>query len=193
MADSTPLVVRDYLAELDAALADVPQGVRAEIVAGVREELVGLDASTAAARIDELGDPAFIAAEARAEVGVGPIPASTEAGWYPVVAAIVVAIGGALIPVIGWIVGIGMVWASRTWFRWEKWVATLVAPATGILLAGVIWAFWSPQASGGASVNPIVPVFHDAILSTILFVGVINVAVGIWLLWRAKRTTRPQP
>lgn len=191
MADPTPQVVRGYLAELDAALAEVPGGVRAEIVAGVREELAGLDAVTAAVRIQELGDPAFIAAEARA--GVEPVPVSTEAGWYPVVTAIVMAIGGAVIPVLGWIVGVGMVWASRTWFRWEKWVATLAAPAAGILLAGLIWAFWAPQAPREGAANPLVPVFHDMILSAILFVGLINLAVGVWLLWRAKRAPRPQP
>jgi hypothetical protein len=48
--------VRGYLAELDSALADVPAAVRSEMVAGVREELSGLDAETAARRIQELGD-----------------------------------------------------------------------------------------------------------------------------------------
>lgn len=191
MADSTPDVVRGYLAELDSALADVPAAVRSEMVAGVREELSGLDAETAARRIQELGDPAFIAAEARAESGPASPPERLEAGWFPVVAAIVVAVGGAVIPVAGWIVGIGMVWASRTWFRWEKWVATLAAPVTGVLLSGLAWLLWLPQAEAESSVNPLIPTPHGLILSAFLFSGLVNIAAGVWLLWRAKRIPRP--
>ncbi|MGV8882794.1 MAG: HAAS signaling domain-containing protein [Rhodoglobus sp.] len=199
--------MRGYLAELDSALIDVPAAVRTEMVAGVREELSGLDAATAAARNRcrpqplppataaarnrELGDPAFIAAEARAEVGAATPTAQLEAGWFPVVAAIVVAIGGAVIPVAGWIVGIGMVWASRTWFRWEKWVATLAAPVTGLLLSGLAWLLWLPQSGAESTVNPLVPTPHSLILSAILFSGLVNIAAGVWLLWRAKRTPRP--
>ena len=62
-----PQVIRSYLADLDAALAGVPADVRRDIVAGVAEELSGLDAATAASRIESFGDPAFIAAEASAE------------------------------------------------------------------------------------------------------------------------------
>lgn len=191
MADSTPEVVRGYLAELESALADVPPAVRSEMVAGVREELSALDAETAVRRIQELGDPTFIAAEARAESAPVSPPERLEAGWFPVVAAIVVAVGGAVIPVAGWIVGIGMVWASRTWFRWEKWVATLAAPVTGLLLSVLARLVWSPQPSGVNNPNPLVPVTHDIILTTILLAGFVNIAAGVWLLWRAKRTPRP--
>jgi uncharacterized membrane protein len=63
--ESTPQVVHDYLAELDRALSGVPAEVRQGIVSGVAEELEGLDAAAAESRIKTLGDPAFIAAEAR--------------------------------------------------------------------------------------------------------------------------------
>ena len=60
-------VVRDYLAELDLELAGVPDDVREGIVTGIAEELEGLDAAAATYRIGTLGDPPFIAAEARAD------------------------------------------------------------------------------------------------------------------------------
>ncbi|GAB3036546.1 hypothetical protein GCM10027052_13640 [Parafrigoribacterium mesophilum] len=69
-SSTSPQVVRAYLAQLDAALAAVSDDVRRDIVAGVAEELRGLSAPDAAARIEALGDPAFIAAEARAEAAV---------------------------------------------------------------------------------------------------------------------------
>ena len=81
MIDQTaPQVVRNYLAQLESALGGLPTDVRDGIVAGVAEELSGLDAATAAERIETLGDPAFIAAEARAEspapVITAPAPAA---------------------------------------------------------------------------------------------------------------------
>ena len=118
---TTPQVVRSYLAELENALVGVSAEVRAEIVAGVREELNGLDATSAAARIEILGDPEFIAAEARAESGAvtsstgststrGDSAASVaratepaEPRWFSVLASLLVAFGGIVIPVIGWI------------------------------------------------------------------------------------------
>ncbi|MET4705560.1 hypothetical protein [Frigoribacterium sp. UYMn621] len=61
-----PQAISDYLAELDRELSGVTDDVRQGIVAGVAEELQGLDAEAAASRIESLGDPVFIAAEARA-------------------------------------------------------------------------------------------------------------------------------
>ncbi len=65
-----PQIVKDYLDRLRVALVGLPDEVGHEILAGIAEELAGLDATEAAARIDALGDPTFIAAEARREVGV---------------------------------------------------------------------------------------------------------------------------
>jgi len=53
MIDQTaPQVVRNYLAQLESALGGLPTDVRDGIVAGVAEELSGLDAATAAERIE---------------------------------------------------------------------------------------------------------------------------------------------
>jgi uncharacterized membrane protein len=70
MTDSTPAITTAYLAELDTELDHLPADLRRDIVAGIREELLGLDASAAAGRIQGLGDPSFIAAEARAAAPV---------------------------------------------------------------------------------------------------------------------------
>ena len=133
MASSpTPQVVRTYLDQLEATLSGVREDVRRDIVAGVAEELRGLSAPDAAARIEALGDPAFIAAEARAEAAAPGaaeprrrepqpvLPASGDARWYVVLAALLVAFGGVVIPVIGWIVGIALVLAVEDLARLRR-------------------------------------------------------------------------
>ncbi|WP_167041408.1 hypothetical protein [Salinibacterium sp. ZJ454] len=211
MADThpTPQVVRSYVAQLEAALVGVPESVARDIRAGVAEELTGLDAAAAAARIEELGDPAFIAAEARAEAGVAdsPVPgtatataptaaadsaAGSDSRGYALVAALLVALGGVVVPVVGWIVGIAMVWMSRTWTLGEKSVATLTGPLSVVVAAGVAAtvSLTRDQVGFTDSVepgDPIMPTLFDAWLSSALLLVAVNVVVGIWLLWRAQR------
>lgn len=194
VTERKPQVVRSYLAELDAALGGVPVELARDIRNGVEEELAGLDAATAAARIERLGDPVFIAAEARAGAGVGAgsavqVTTGTEASraatpisdsrGFAVVAALLVALGGVVIPVLGWVVGIAMVWMSSSWRRGEKWIATLVGPvavAVPLLLTAVLH-------DNVSMASALVPTWFTMIVLMIP----VNVVVGIWLLWRTRR------
>jgi uncharacterized membrane protein len=194
VTERTPQVVRSYLAELDAALGGVPVELARDIRNGVEEELAGLDAATAAARIERLGDPVFIAAEARAGAGVGAgsavqVTTGTDASraatpisdsrGFAVVAALLVALGGVVIPVLGWVVGIAMVWMSSSWRRGEKWIATLVGPvavAVPLLLTAVLH-------DNVSMASALVPTWWTMIVLMIP----VNVVVGIWLLWRTRR------
>lgn len=186
MSETTPQVVRSYLSQLDDALAGTTDEVRQEILAGVREQLIGVDAATAAARIEELGDPAFIAAEARAEAPAaseGPTPTSARR-WYTVVAGLLVAFGGIAVPVVGWVVGLVMVWLSPAWHRWEKWCATLATPA--VLAAGLVVSWLSSLGPAGTDgVNPVILGFAPWHVTFLLPVAV-NVIVGLWLIARAR-------
>jgi hypothetical protein len=178
-----PQVVRSYLAELESALAGVPADVARDILDGVAEELAGLDSAAAATRIEELGDPVFIAAEARAESRVGVVTtlrAATPTGdprWYIVVASLLVAIGGIVVPLIGWVLGIAMVWMSKTWARWEKWVATL-SPLLFLLFVLVGYL--------ARSLGSNLTWWHLTILS----VFIMPFVTGLWLLWRGLRRPR---
>ncbi|WP_349899403.1 HAAS signaling domain-containing protein [Parafrigoribacterium soli] len=207
--DAQPQVVRSYLAGLEAALSDVPSEVSREIVAGITEELDGLDPATAAARIEALGDPVFIAAEARGGVAApppAPAPAASrpqDPRWYTVLAALMVAFGGIVIPFLGWFVGMALVWLSKSWRTWEKWVATVTLPVAiiigalvSVLIDRAIRA--SEQTSGLAPgqtiVNPelpFIPSIFDTFRTDVLLGVVVNVVVGIWLLWRALRRRKP--
>lgn len=201
MSNTAPQVVRTYLKQLDAALDGVPDSVRSEILGGVREELTGLDASTAAERIESLGDPLFIAAEARAAAADGTPAAEGhdaavegEQGWFPVIAALLLALGGIVIPVIGWIAGLAMVWFSRSWRTGEKLVATLAAPAAALVIVVTVLVAQAvaPASAGAEGSNPLVPALHDMIWSGVLLLGLVNAIAGLWLLWRI-RGRRPAP
>ena len=182
---SIPRVVRDYLDELDRELAGVPDEVRQGIVAGIAEELEGRDAAAATSRITTLGDPAFIAAEARAGVApksTGPKstnvvlapPRASEQRWYVVVTTALLYFGGLVVPLVGRVVGIMMLWASPLWAsplwtRNEKLIAAIVPPAVGVVLFGILalagsgFAVWHALVLGGL-VGPILASFVIGII-----------------------------
>lgn len=200
-----PRVVRRYLSELTSALAGVPREIATEIEDGVAEELAGLNASDAATRILELGDPAFIAAEAQANVESDPMmeaptqnsqtysssatqPAepATETRWFIVVASLLVALGGVVIPVLGWVAGIVMVWMSKKWRTWEKLVGTLIPLGlVGLLVLGsvAISLFAQPAVS-----QPGMSSGFSGWHAVILFVFFSPFIAGMWLLWRGLRS-----
>ena len=191
---STPQVVRSYLGELDRTLAGVPDDVRQGIVAGVAEELEGLDAVAAASRIESLGDPAFIAAEARAEAqaearaGAAPKPSAakltpsraSEQRWYVVVTALLLEFGGLLVPLAGWVAGIMLLWSSPLWTRGEKLVAMIVPPAVGILL-------FSSLAIGGSGISW----WHAVVLGALAGPALASIVIGIILSRRGWFRARP--
>lgn len=193
-------VAQAYLAELRAALIGVSTDVRDGIVSGVQEEFDGLDSADAALRIKELGDPNFIAAEARAESAASPGANQNtvrRTAWFDVIAALLLMVGGVVIPFVGWLAGVTMVWISRTWTRGEKWIATLV-PFAPIAIVAVIHTisalFFTSDGGepGGDVINPLFPALFDIGWSSILLVVVMQVPVGIWLLVRARQS-RSQP
>ncbi|WP_394768730.1 HAAS signaling domain-containing protein [Lacisediminihabitans sp.] len=177
---NTPKVVRGYLADLDRELAGVSEEVRQGIVAGVREELEGLDAAAAASRIESLGDPAFIAAEARAGIGPGGSTASvtelappraSEQRWYVFVTGFLLEFGGIVVPLAGWVAGIMMLWASSLWTRSEKLVAIIVPPAVGVALFGIF------ALVGGARIL----FWHALVLGAIAGPVIASIVIGIVL------------
>lgn len=196
--------VREYLRRLDTALRDLPAGTRDEIRDGVAEELNTLDAGAAHDRIVQLGDPVHIAASARSALGtsrsamnatpVPEAPTATPAGarmpvtatfGFAVAAAVVSALGGIVLPFIGWIAGLVMVWCSPLWTRRAKLIAT-VTPPIAILVAAVTLATGSllsaPQT--GASPNPLVPAAFDGVMVSMTVGALAAVCVTAVLLFR---------
>lgn len=134
-----------YLAALRRELRDLPRGVRKEVVADIGTHLdealldaAPVTAEDAASIIRRLGTPAEVAAAARAELGrVGP-PRGPRA--FEIVTVILLLVGGVVVPVIGWLVGFVMLWASRAWSVRDKLIGTLVVPG-GLSLAAFALVF----------------------------------------------------
>ena len=184
-------VVRSYLAELETALAGVPQQTRRDLLDGIEEELAGLSPDDAAARIRELGDPEFVAAEARSQSSAQSPRAEVRAEpqWFAVTAALLVAFGGFVVPVLGTVAGIVMVWLSRAWKRRDKWVALLTPVAVVAILAvlaAVLSTTAGPQSSGEEFASPRIPPVLDVAWAGVPALYVAHVVLGIWLLVRAR-------
>lgn len=125
-------LVARYLAQLQSALRDLPPGRREELLDEVSEHIaaaraeLGPQPTKAQIRtmLERVGDPDAIAAEASpAQVNSVPRP-----GWREVVTLILLPIGGIIIPLLGWFIGVALLWTSEHWSVRSKLIGTLVVP-----------------------------------------------------------------
>lgn len=152
-------LVSDYLSRLEAATSDLPEGRRAELLHEIREHIetarsegVAADEATTRTMLDQLGDPEEIAAAARAELDEAPTGSGppgtveTKPGTGLELAAVLLLTIGSFIPIVGWAIGVVLLWASRRWTVIEKLVGTLVVPTgpAGLLFFGGIGFFLLP-------------------------------------------------
>lgn len=141
-------VIEQYLSPLDRAAAELPADSRQDLVDGIREHIADARAAGAAADeaavrtlLDRLGAPEEIVAAAR-EDDVRPVDAATRPATRPgtglELAAVLMLTAGSFLPVVGWLVGVGLLWTSRLWRAREKVLGTLVVPLGpgGALLLG---------------------------------------------------------
>jgi hypothetical protein len=131
VTSNTDRLVAQYLARLERDLADVPRTRRAETVeeiaahiAQARAELPTEDEAAIRNLLDELGDPAEIAAEAGERVAA---PQRGGRG-LEIAALVLLLVGGVVVPVVGWLVGVVLLWVSERWTTSDKLIGTLVVP-----------------------------------------------------------------
>jgi hypothetical protein len=51
-----------------------------------------------------------------------------RSGFLEVAALILLLVGGLVLPVIGWLIGVALLWASNVWKTRDKLIGTLVVP-----------------------------------------------------------------
>jgi hypothetical protein len=136
MNSTADKLVADYVKQLNAALRGLPRARRHELVeeisehvAAARADLETEDDTSIRTILDRLGDPEEIAAEATERFG----PRPSRAGWKEVGALVLLPIGGVILPVLGWVIGIVLLWISDAWSTRDKLVGTLLFPG-GLLL-----------------------------------------------------------
>jgi hypothetical protein len=200
MKSTADKLVEDYLARLDRELAGFPRARRRELVeeisGHIAEARADLDTENEAevrTLLDRLGDPADIAVEAGERSDRGG--ARRTSGW-DIVALILLFIGGVIIPVVGWLVGVVLLWASAAWSTREKLIGTLIVPG-GLALPGALATLtWSAEScSGGPGIettctggNPVGDVLW-AVMAVALVVA--SIASVLYLARQRARTMAP--
>ncbi len=129
-------VVRRYLGDLERALSGVSPGRRRELLADVRAhiELSRADEPDVPVEqvLERLGSPADVAEEATDRLG----PVRRRPVTLDYLAVGLLLIGGVVLPVVGWFLGLALLLSSPSWTRADKALGALVVP--GGLLAGLV-------------------------------------------------------
>jgi hypothetical protein len=154
MTDYSDAIVAEYLRRLDIAASPLPPDRRTELVVEIGEHIAYARASgqagdEAALRelLDRLGDPHDIVAEAREDPPTDPAGYPRPGAYGPPpdafgappqhfrkprigleITAVILMTIGSIIPLLGWLAGAVLLWASRRFTIGEKLLATLVVP-----------------------------------------------------------------
>jgi uncharacterized membrane protein len=148
MTTKVDALVDHYLKDLEAELRGLPANRRRELLDEVGEHITAaratMDTETEAAirtMLERLGDPADIAAEARERFGIQAEPTKPTIPWLEVLTlAIFVLVPllfwlgmSMLVPFLGWLVGLVLLWRSHRWTTRDKRIGTLLALGAGTL------------------------------------------------------------
>jgi len=195
-------LARDYLKRLKKAARRLPRARRKELIEEIKAHLsealpAGASEAEALNVLERLGEPAEIVAEA----GTGQAPA-TRAGLHEWLAIPLLLIGGFIV-IVGWLVGVVLLWTSRVWTLRDKLIGTLVVP--GGLTTLVLLTMFATPFSGSSSTESVTctPTKNGEICggNTISFSGpstlwawaaslallVLPIFTSAYLAWRANR------
>src|SRR6266571_3168857 len=117
MNASADRLVSKYMRELREELSDLPRQTRREVLEEIDEHIeearaeLGDGQTAIRGVLERLGKPAAIAEEARERFG----DRRGRAGWREIAALVLLPIGGVIVPVLGWVVGVVLLWASDAW------------------------------------------------------------------------------
>lgn len=188
MTATTPAaaLVEDYLARLRTATADISDGPRAELLDQIGAHLAetvppGTDAATARRALDELGRPEEIAAAARAENGPPISRDTTGSTAYDVLTVLALLLGGFVVPLVGWVAGVAMLWGGPRFTTREKVLGTLAWPMAALAVGGGIWLLYLQPAAASVTV---------AVLVVLAVLAVGFVAIFAYLLRAALDRAR---
>ncbi len=173
--------VRDYLHRLHLATRDLPRSRQRELIDEIEAHIVEAlppDASEADVRnvLDRLGEPDAIGEAERERLGI-TAPRAGALEWFAIPLLL---LGGFFPPVLGWIVGVVLLWASRVWPTRDKITATLLLPG-GLLPAAMLLLF---------SVGPLTGTLEIAGTALLAVLIVAPIVTAVRLARRAVHTRR---
>jgi hypothetical protein len=194
MTTEVDTLIDRYLRDLEAELGDLPAGRRRELLDEVGEHIASaraaLDPETEAGvrgLLERLGDPADIAAEARERFGVQPPPPQPGTPWLEVVALVLL-----LIPFLGWVIGVTLVWLSRLWTTRDKLIGTFgglswVWAGLGTIMIQRPSSPVAPVGAGASAAGSTDPSLLEVLLIAAPFV--LPVVAAVYLGFRLRRRT----
>ena len=131
MSSTADQLIDKYMKHLRIELADLPRTRQRELeqeiaehIAAARAELPNESEAEIRNMLERIGDPEEIAAEARDRAGVQ----RRRSGALEVITLVLLLVGGIVLPVIGLLVGVVLLWTAEVWSVREKLVGTLVVP-----------------------------------------------------------------
>ena len=200
-------LVDQYLSRLADAAQELAPDRRTELLSEIQEHIAasraggtGDDEAAVRTMLDRLGEPTDIVAAALDDGQQEQPPRGQAAQRRPrlglEVAAVVMLTLGSLIPVLGWAVGVMLLWSSGLWRRSEKLLGTLVVPGG----PGLVWllaAIPTRRCISGSTIGDGGPVNDELACSgfalpqslgipMLLFVLIAPVVVATVLLSRAR-------
>ncbi|HET6817338.1 MAG TPA: hypothetical protein VFH66_08970 [Mycobacteriales bacterium] len=125
--------VEAYLRQLNFALSPLPWDQRNEIFTDISDHIareltaVGGEPTAVDDVLRRVGDPHAIAQEAGAPPLPMPVPPRTGRG-LEIAAVLLISAGSIFVPLLGWLVGVVLLWVSRRFTRADKLIGTLLPP-----------------------------------------------------------------
>jgi hypothetical protein len=155
--------------------------------------------------LDQLGTPEEIVRAAGPTPDDAALhPSASPLGTLEIVAIIALLVGGLVIPVLGWLVGVVLLWLSPRWKTGDKLLATLVWPGGllapvvvfAVLGATALFAVGSVCSTDGATTQctpPPIPPWLAITLSIVVMIAAVAgpILVAIRLIRRARRAVAP--
>lgn len=212
-----------YLERLDRASAHLPDGRRAELREEIASHLAqalpdGATSAQVAQALDRLGPPEeIVAAEEAGQLPSAPAVAAATPAAPPVrgtgheaVAVGMLTVGAVVLPVVGWLVGVLLLWTSRLWTTREKVLGTALIPGgpAVALLAGGVFALLPFEScttpvsvtGSGTEADPTTTICSGGVgfpgwllLPALLCVGAVPFVVGVVLMRRAQQRAGGAP
>jgi hypothetical protein len=186
-------LVDSYIKQLRASARTLPRGQRDELMQQIHEHLrealpPGSTEMEVRNALDQLGQPDAIVAEEFDRLGIQP----ARAGKLEWAAVFLLPLGSVLIPILGWVLGVILLWMSRVWNLREKLIGTLLVPGglSAALYLAVVGTSSTCTEGGGAGGSTIQrctsPAVPDPIGIPLLIAFVaIGIATPIFLARRA--------
>lgn len=201
-------LINEYLDRLEEELADFPSTRRRELVqeisahiAEARASLENEDEASIRNLLDRMGDPADIAAEAAGPPAAEAPPpppqqGKTRGSGWDVAALVMLLVGGLILPVVGWFVGVVLLWTSETWSTGEKLLGTLLVPGGLALPLFLVTVGTSGKSCGGEVGGPLTCTGGNgagSAAATVLVIAlfVVPIAVVAYLARRRSQVAAP--